>query len=249
MRERFVGQDYEQNTLKKYYNLQQGSKSVEEHYEELEHTRLQANVNDEVFCDVVPMQACHLLLRRPWEYDVGAKHYGRSNKYAFLKDGKKHILNPLSTFQVSEEYRKMGELKEKLEREKKERSKRVKNDNSREEKGEVERSNYEDLFPEEIPSGFPPLRGIEHEINFFLGSQIPNKAAYRSNSQETKELQRHVEELLNKDLVRESLSPCVVPVILVPKKDGTWRIVVFLGFVVSSRGFEVDDEKVEAIRS
>ncbi|KAH0692771.1 hypothetical protein KY285_019868 [Solanum tuberosum] len=27
--------------------------------------------HDEVFCDVVPMQACHLLLGRPWEYDVG----------------------------------------------------------------------------------------------------------------------------------------------------------------------------------
>ncbi|KAH0642518.1 hypothetical protein KY290_034100 [Solanum tuberosum] len=46
MRERFVGQNYEQDTLKKYYNLQQGSKSVEGYYEELEHTRLRANVND-----------------------------------------------------------------------------------------------------------------------------------------------------------------------------------------------------------
>lgn len=67
------------------------------------------------------MQACHLLLGRLWEYDVGVKHDGRSNKYAFVKDGKKHILNPLSPFQVGEEYRKMRELKEKLERKKKRR--------------------------------------------------------------------------------------------------------------------------------
>ena len=39
-------------------------------------------------------------------------------------------------------------------------------------------------------------------------------------------IKRQVQELLDKGYIRESLSPCVVPVILVPKKDGTWRICV-----------------------
>jgi hypothetical protein len=38
---------------------------------------------------------------------------------------------------------------------------------------------------------------------------------YRINLEETKEIQRQVQELLDNGYVRESLSPCVVPVILV----------------------------------
>jgi hypothetical protein len=55
---------------------------------------------------------------------------------------------------------------------------------------------------------------------------LPNRAAYRSNPEETKEIQRQVQELLDNGYVRESLSLCVVPVILVPKKNGTWRMCV-----------------------
>ena len=83
---------------------------------------------------------------------------------------------------------------------------------------------YEDVFPNDVPSGLPPIRGIEHQIDFVPGATIPNRPAYRSNSEETKELQRQVEKLLTKGHVKESMSPCVVPVLLVPKKDGTWRM-------------------------
>ncbi|OMO51981.1 reverse transcriptase [Corchorus capsularis] len=81
-------------------------------------------------------------------------------------------------------------------------------------------SDYVDVFPEEIPSGLPPIRGIEHQIDFIPGAQIPNKPAYRTNPEETKELEKQVGELLQKGFVRESLSPCAVPVLLVPKKMG-----------------------------
>jgi hypothetical protein len=83
-----------------------------------------------------------------------------------------------------------------------------------------------DVLPKEVPHGLPPIRGIEHQIDFIPGASIPNRPAYRSNPEETKELQRQVSELLEKGYVRESMSPCAVPVLLIPKKDGAWKMCV-----------------------
>jgi hypothetical protein len=85
---------------------------------------------------------------------------------------------------------------------------------------------YTDVFPSEVPAGLPPLWGIEHQINLILGASLPKHAPYRTNPEETKEIQRQVQELLDKGYVCESLSPCVVPVILVHKKDGSWCMCV-----------------------
>ncbi|XP_071909750.1 uncharacterized protein [Coffea arabica] len=68
---------------------------------------------------------------------------------------------------------------------------------------------YQDVFPEDIPNGLPPLRGIEHQIDFIPGSSLPNKEPYRTNPEETKEQQRQVEELLSKgktNVVADALS-------------------------------------------
>ena len=80
---------------------------------------------------------------------------------------------------------------------------------------------YENVFPINVPSGLPSIKGIEHQIDFVTGATIPNRPAYRSNPNETKELQRQVEELLTKGHVRESMCLCAMPVLLMPKNDGT----------------------------
>jgi len=49
---------------------------------------------------------------------------------------------------------------------------------------------FNDVFPENISSGLPPLRRIEHQIDLVPGASIPNHPAYRSNLEEMKELQR-----------------------------------------------------------
>jgi len=55
---------------------------------------------------------------------------------------------------------------------------------------------------------------------------LPNRPAYKSNPQETKKIQTQVEELVNNGWVQESMSPNVVPVILVAKKDDSWRMCI-----------------------
>ena len=85
---------------------------------------------------------------------------------------------------------------------------------------------YEDVFPNNVSNGLPHIRGIEYQIDFVPGATIPNQTAYKSNPEETKELQRQVKELLTKGHMRESMSSCVVSVLLVAKKDGTWRMCV-----------------------
>ena len=47
-----------------------------------------------------------------------------------------------------------------------------------------------DVFPEEVPPGLPPLRGIEHQIDLIPGATLPNRAPYRTNPEETKEIGR-----------------------------------------------------------
>jgi hypothetical protein len=49
---------------------------------------------DRTWCDVVAMDACHLLLGRLWQYDRNVHHDGRKNTYSFLVDNVKLTLLP-----------------------------------------------------------------------------------------------------------------------------------------------------------
>jgi hypothetical protein len=83
-----------------------------------------------------------------------------------------------------------------------------------------------DVLPKDLPLGLPTLRDIEHQIDLIPGAQLLNRAPYHTNSDETKEIQCQVQALLDKGYIRESLTPCSVPVFLVLKKDGSWRMCV-----------------------
>ncbi|KAK1601979.1 hypothetical protein QYE76_027084 [Lolium multiflorum] len=50
-----------------------------------------------------------------------------------------------------------------------------------------------DVFPQDVPPGLPPIRGIEHQIDLIPGASLPNRAPYRTNPEETKEIQRQIQ--------------------------------------------------------
>ena len=62
---------------------------------------------DEVLCDVVLMHAGHILLGRPWQYDMRVTHDGFKNIYNFVKGGKTIKLAPLTPSQVYEDQLKL----------------------------------------------------------------------------------------------------------------------------------------------
>ena len=49
---------------------------------------------DDIWCDVVNMDVCHLLLGRPWQYDRAVQHNGRTNSYSFVFEGTQITLVP-----------------------------------------------------------------------------------------------------------------------------------------------------------
>jgi hypothetical protein len=84
--------------------------------------------------------------------------------------------------------------------------------------------NFADIVVDELPHSLTPIRSIIHHIDLIPRAIFPNKASYRLTPRENDEVKNQVRELLHKRLVRESLSPCVVPTVLIPKKDGGWRM-------------------------
>ncbi|XP_056158507.1 uncharacterized protein LOC130134829 [Syzygium oleosum] len=172
------------------------------------------NYRDQVLCDVIPMDACHLLLGRPWQYDMNAVRDGHKNTYSFRKEQKCITLLPLNPSLIHRNQPGEGNTgKESLFLNETRVERAISKQKNVfallmvEKKSEIERpihpkkhrllKDFADVFPEDLPPGLPPIRGIEHQIDLIPGAPLPNKPACRCNPKETKELQRQVDELID----------------------------------------------------
>jgi hypothetical protein len=162
---------------------------------------------DKIMCDVIPMDVCHVLLGRPWQFDRNVVHDGRMNTYTLEKDGKSHTLLPIKDKEVKPEVSTAILLmsgKELLtEMEKNEdpqffvvrkpkivlTSTRV--DDLPEEIQEL-LGEFVDIIVDELPRSLPPMRSVSHHIDLIPGASLPNKAAYRLTPQENEEVKKQV---------------------------------------------------------
>ena len=69
---------------------------------------------DTVDYDVAPLTACHLLLGRPWQFDLDATHGGRSNTYSFVHKGVNHVFKPIPESAIKVEVFTTSKMKKKV---------------------------------------------------------------------------------------------------------------------------------------
>ena len=85
-----------------------------------------------------------------------------------------------------------------------------------------------DTYPQvfSIPQGLPPHRSQDHHIHLQPQSHPVNTKPYRYPQCQKDIMTKMIQEMLDEGIIQPSTSPFSSPVLLVRKKDGTWRFCV-----------------------
>ena len=140
----------------------------------------------EIWCDIIRMDVGHIILGRPWLYDLDVILHGQPNSCSFMFEGKKIVLNPLKPKPIDMSKKTEAPKAEGLNIISPKAFKRVTiqeyivfvlvarelHGKTREEQPEEVKSmlqEFKDVFPEELPDHLPPMRDIQHAIDFVPG--------------------------------------------------------------------------------
>jgi hypothetical protein len=83
---------------------------------------------------------------------------------------------------------------------------------------------FGDVFAE--PTKLPPSRDCDHRIPLVDNATPPQVRPYRIPHKQKDELEKQIRHLLESKMIQPSHSPYASPVILVKKKDITWRLCI-----------------------
>ena len=147
---------------------------------------------DKVVCDIMPIDVCHILLGRPWQYNRKVVHDGLTNCYKFVKDGIKHTLVPIKeegTTGKSEPKALLVSGKQFLKQVEDSEMGYAVVKKARTMLLHTEVSNlpieiqqmlqeFIDIVVDDLPDKLPPKRSISHHIEFIPEASLSNKAAY-----------------------------------------------------------------------
>ena len=148
----------------------------------------------EVLCDVLPMDAYHLLFGRTWLFDNHVIHDRHANTYAFKYMGHNLTLTPLPAPKIfkyksgkgSEKSLFMSETRvERAISKSKPLFTLIMAESNKSEGVKPMHSlaqsllrEFVDVFPNDLPPRLPPLRRIEHQIDLLPGAPLPKKSAH-----------------------------------------------------------------------
>ncbi|PKA48222.1 RNA-directed DNA polymerase like [Apostasia shenzhenica] len=83
---------------------------------------------------------------------------------------------------------------------------------------------YSDIFLE--PTGLPPTRQQDHRIILQEGTNPISIRPYRYPALQKTAIEKLIYELKDAGVIQDSASPFSSPVVLVKKKDGSWRLCI-----------------------